>query len=268
MRLRILLKTDTDEMILLYRHRIVSLIKEALTKSDKDYKEFLYNGKIAKPFTFSLTFPILGFATKKISIDKNFEIEDKVALIKDGFVNLFISSSDYRFMILLFTGLKKLRTFNFSYDDCMLVDGKHINLEVKQISVLNEKVIKNDFAVFKTMSPIILETMHGDEPIPFSDNNRFEKELNEVMDRILRSETVRSFGLKRKLKFEPIKMSQKVIKHTLKGFREKTGKPIMYLTGNVGIFKLSGDPEDLNMIYKIGLGNRTGQGFGMLEILK
>jgi len=99
-------------------------------------------------------------------------------------------------MILLFTGLKKLRTFNFSYDDCMLVDGKHINLEVKQISVLNEKVIRNDFAVFKTMSPVVLEAIH-DEPIPFSDNNRFEKELNEVMDRILRSETVRSFGLKK-----------------------------------------------------------------------
>jgi len=266
MRLRILLKTDTDEMTFLYRHRIVSLIKEALTKSDKDYKEFLYNGKIAKPFTFSLTFPILGFATKKISIDKNFEIEDKVALIKDGFLSLFISSSDYRFTISVATGLKKIGTFDFSYSGCT-VDGKHINLEVKSISVLNEKVIKNDFAVFKTMSPIILEAIH-DEPIPFSDNNRFEKELNEVMDRILRSETVRSFGLKRKLKFEPIKMSQKVIKHTLKGFREKTGKPIMYLTGNVGIFKLSGDPEDLNMIYKIGLGNRTGQGFGMLEILK
>jgi CRISPR-associated endoribonuclease Cas6 len=132
--------------------------------------------------------------------------------------------------------------------------------------VLNEKVIKNDFAVFKTMSPVVLEAIH-DEPIPFSDN-RFEKELNEVMDRILKSETVRGFGLKRRLKFEPIKMTQRIIKHTLKGFREKTGKPIMYLTGNTGIFKLSGDPEDLNMIYKIGLGNRTGQGFGMLEILK
>jgi CRISPR/Cas system endoribonuclease Cas6 (RAMP superfamily) len=24
----------------------------------------------------------------------------------------------------------------------------------------------------------------------------------------------------------------------------------------------------LNMIYKIGLGNRTGQGFGMLEVLQ
>jgi len=264
MRLRILLKTD--EMPLLYRHRIVSLIKEALTRSDKDYKEFLYNGKVSKQFTFSLMFNAKEFVNKKITIDRNFEIEDKVALMKDGFVSMFVSSSDYRFMISLFTGLKKMGNFDFSYGDHMLVDNKHINLEIKSISVLNEKVIKKDFAVFKTMSPIVLEAI-DDEPIIFSDN-RFEKELNEVMDKILRSQTVRGFGLKRSLKFEYIKMSQRVIKHTLKDFREKTGKPIMYLTGNTGIFKLSGDPEDLNMIYKIGLGNRTGQGFGMLEVLQ
>ncbi|AEF19059.1 MULTISPECIES: CRISPR-associated endoribonuclease Cas6 [unclassified Hydrogenobaculum] len=265
MRVRIVLKTD--EMPLLYRHRIISLIKEALMRSDKDYKEFLYDGKITKPFTFSLMFPrTKEFVNKKVIINRNFEIEDKVALIKDGFVSLFISSSDYRFMISLFTGLKKIGSFDFSYGDCMLVDGKSINLEVKSISVLNEKVINNNFAVFKTMSPIVLEDK-DDKPIIFLDDN-FEKELNEIMDRILRSQIIRGFGLKRHLEFEPIKMSKQVIKHTLKDFREKTGKPIMYITGNTGIFKLSGDAEDLNMLYKIGIGNRTGQGFGMLEILK
>jgi CRISPR-associated endoribonuclease Cas6 len=265
MRVRIVLKTD--EMPFLYRHRIISLIKEALMRSDKDYKEFLYNGKISKPFTFSLMFPnTKEFVNKRISIDRNFEIDDKVALIKDGFLSLFVSSSDYRFVISLVTGLKKIGTFNFSYGDCMLVDGKSINLEVKSISVLNEKVINNNFAIFRTMSPIVLEDK-DDKPIIFLDDN-FEKELNEIMDRILRSQIIRGFGLKRHLEFEPIKMSKQVIKHTLKDFREKTGKPIMYITGNTGIFKLSGDAEDLNMLYKIGIGNRTGQGFGMLEILK
>ena len=264
MRVRILLKTD--ELPLLYRHRIMSMIKEALTRSDKNYKEVLYHSKVAKPFTFSLMFPAsTQFVNKKITIDRNCEIEDKVALIKDGFVSLFVSSSDYRFMISLFTGLKKMGTFNFGYNDCMLIDEKHINIEVKNISVLNEKTINNDFAIFKTMSPIVLETKGDDEPVLFSDD-RFETELNETMDRILRS--VRGFGLKRRLKFEHVKMSTKVIKHTLKDFREKTGKCIMYITGNVGVFKLSGDYEDLNTIYKIGLGNRTGQGFGMLDVVK
>jgi CRISPR-associated endoribonuclease Cas6 len=41
----------------------------------------------------------------------------------------------------------------------------------------------------------------------------------------------------------------------------------MYLTGNTGIFKLSGHPKDLEILYKIGIGNRTGQGFGMVEVL-
>ena len=105
-----------------------------------------------------------------------------------------------------------------------------------------------------------------DKPVLFSDK-RFEKELNEVTDRILRSETIKGKGLEKPLKFEPLKMNKQVVKHTLKAFREKTGKPIMYLTGNSGIFKLSGHPKDLEILYRIGIGNRTGQGFGMVEVL-
>jgi CRISPR-associated endoribonuclease Cas6 len=263
MRIRILLKVD--EMPILYRHRIIALIKEALAKSDKDYKEFLYNGKVPKHFTFSLMFPsTTKFVNKKITIDRNFEIEDKVALV-DGYISLFVSSSDYKFMIHLTSGLRKMGTFDFSYGDHMLVDGEYIKLEVKSISVLNERTIRNDFAIFKTMSPIALESKDDDKPVTFLDG-RFETELNETMDRILKS--IRQFGLKRRLRFENIKMSTKIIKHTLKDFREKTGKSIMYITGNTGIFKLTGDPDDLNTIYKIGIGNRTGQGFGMLEVVK
>lgn len=32
-----------------------------------------------------------------------------------------------------------------------------------------------------------------------------------------------------------------------------------------GIFKLSGHPKDI--LYKIGIGNRTSQGFGIVEVL-
>ncbi len=54
------------------------------------------------------------------------------------------------------------------------------------------------------------------------------------------------------LKENPIKI--KVVKHTLKGFREKTSKPYMMLTCFEGCFKLKGEPEDLQMLYQIGIG--------------
>jgi CRISPR-associated endoribonuclease Cas6 len=74
-------------------------------------------------------------------------------------------------------------------------------------------------------------------------------------------------SLKETLKFYPLNMRKEVVKHTLRSFREKTGKPIMYITGNSGIFKLKGHPEDLQVIYQIGFGNRRSQGFGMVDVI-
>ncbi len=265
MRIKIVLKTD--KMPFLYRHRILSLIKEAIKKSDKEYKDFLYKNKITKPFTFNLTFPKQKeLLTKNIQIDKNFSIEDTVAIIKEGYLNLFISSSDYKFIINLFNGLKKLKSFDFSSDENMLVDGERITIDIKSVRILNERPIKSDNILFKTNSPILIEDKN-DNPILFSDKN-FEKELNEITDRILSSSHIKGKGLEKPLKFEPIKMSKQVIKHTQKEFREKTGKPVMYLTTNSGIFKLHGHPKDLELLYKIGIGNKTGQGFGMVEVLR
>lgn len=265
--MRIKITLQTDQIPMLYRHRILSLIKEALKKSDKDYKDFLYENKITKPFTFNLTFPReREIVAKKVQIDDKFTIEDKVVVVKDGFLNLYISSSDYRFVISLFNGLKKLKTFDFSSYENMLVDGEKIVINVKSVNILNERPIKGDTVIFKTNSPIVLEDKE-DNPILFNDKN-FEKELNEITDKILSSKHIKGKGLARPIKFEPIKMDKQVIKHTLKSFREKTGKPVMYLTGNVGMFRLYGDPEDLNILYKIGIGNRTGQGFGMVEVVE
>ena len=251
----------------LYRHRILSLIKEALKNSDKEYKDFLYENKITKPFTFNLVPPPnKEIKEAEIQIDNNFKVKDYVFYSKDSYFSLFISSADYRFIITLFNGLKKLKNFDFSSYENMLVNGERVILKIKRVDVLNEKPIRSDTVIFKTNAPIIVEDKN-DNPILFSDKN-FEKELNQITDRILSSPHIKGKGLEKPLKFEPIKMSKQVVKHTLKSFREKTGKPVMYLTGNTGIFKLSGHPKDLELLYKIGIGNRTGQGFGMVEVLE
>jgi CRISPR-associated endoribonuclease Cas6 len=264
MRIKILIKAEKIPVI--YRHRIVSLIKEALKKSDKDYKEFLYGNKITKPFTFNLVPPFKKeIKEAEIQIDNKFKIKDKVFYSGSHYFSLYISSPDYRFIISLFNGLKRLKIFDFSSYENMLVDGEKIVLQIKNVAVLNERPVKKEEIVFKTNSPIIVEDKN-DKPVLFSDKN-FERELNEITDRILASSHIKGKGLEKPLRFEPIKMSKQVVKHTLKSFREKTGKPVMYLTGNSGVFKLSGHPKDLEILYKIGIGNRTGQGFGMVEVL-
>lgn len=69
------------------------------------------------------------------------------------------------------------------------------------------------------------------------------------------------------MEFIPLKLKKQVIKHTIKGFREKTGKPYMMLTCFEGCFQSIGEPEDLQMLYQTGIGLRTGQGFGMVEVV-
>ncbi|MCX7759678.1 MAG: CRISPR-associated endoribonuclease Cas6 [Hydrogenothermaceae bacterium] len=264
MRVKVALKTDKIPM--LYRHRMISLIKEALKKADREYKEFLYNNKITKPFTFNLSFPKnKEILEADIQIDSNFIVKDNVVIVKEGYLNLYVSSIDYRFLIGLVNGLKKLKTFNLSHEENMLVNGEKVVLEIVDMKMLNERHIQSRTVIFKTNSPILIEDKN-DNPVIFSDKN-FERELNEVTDRILRSEVVKGKGLYEPLKFEPIDMKKQVVKHTLKSFREKTGKPLMYLTGSSGVFKITGHPKDLEILYKIGIGNRTGQGFGMVEVL-
>ncbi|WP_457641057.1 CRISPR-associated endoribonuclease Cas6 [Persephonella sp.] len=264
MRLRI--QIETDCIPILYRHRVVSFIKEALKKSNGSYKEFLYQSKITKPFTFNLVLPKERTVNKtSIKIDDNFTIEDIVFNIKSGCLTLYISSLDREFINCLCKGIKRLRFFDFSWNDSMLVDGKKILWKVRNVTVFPDKVIKENSAVFKTNSPMIIEDQ-DDRPVLFNEDS-FEECLNEIANRILKARHIKGSGLSQPLRFEPIDMRKQVVKHTLKDFRDKTGKPIMYLTGNSGMFKLLGDPYDLNILYKIGIGNRTGQGFGMIELI-
>ncbi|ACO04364.1 MAG TPA: CRISPR-associated endoribonuclease Cas6 [Persephonella sp.] len=264
MRIKIIIEAEKHPII--YRHRAVSFIKEALKKADIDYKEYLYRGKITKPFCFNIPSPKnVPSQKEEIQIDENFIIEDTVYSLNGSYLSLYVSASDYRFLISLFNGIKRMGAFDFSSDTNMLINGKKISWGIKKVIYLNERPIRSDRIIFKTNSPILVEDIN-DKPVLFSDKN-FEKELNEITDRILRSEHIKGRGLEKPLKFKPLKMNKKVIKHTLKKFREKTGKPIMYLTGNYGIFELSGHPKDLEILYKIGIGNRTGQGFGMVEVV-
>jgi len=265
MRLKIVIKTDIIPIV--YRHRVISLFKEALKRADVEYKKFLYNNSIPKPFSFNLVLPKEKEVKRgTIQIDTNFLIEDNIFYLKNPYVSLYVSALDYRFVIDLFNGLKKIKIFNFSSDTDMLVNDEKITWEIKKVIYINERPIKEGEITFKTNSPILIEDK-DDNPVLFSNEN-FEKELNEITNRILQSPHIKGKGLEEPLKFEPIKMQKQVIKHTLKSFRYKTGKPLMYLTGNAGIFKLKGHPKDLEILYKIGIGNRTGQGFGMVEVLR
>jgi len=262
MRIRVTFKTS--ELPVLYRHRFMALIKEALEKSDPAYKKSLYpdkdseHSKITKPFCFSVSMPSGKTAKKeKIVVDKGIEIEDTVFdFPQNSSLSFYISSSEYQFMVCLYNGLLEMKEFKFSDD---------ISLKLDRVFMLNEKKITDDEVVFKTNAPVLIEDKEGKPFLPSVSNlESFNSHFNAIHDRILRD--VRGQGFYKDMEFVPVKLKRQVVKHTLKGFREKTGRPYMTLTCFEGCFKLKGDPRDLQMLYQIGVGLRTGQGFGMVDI--
>jgi CRISPR-associated endoribonuclease Cas6 len=255
--MRVKIPIYTEKIPIIFRHRVIALIKEALSKSDRDYLEALYSTKKPKAFTFNLAFEGSQPVNEEIYIDSTFKIKDKVFYQNiNNPAFLYISSDDYEFFVNILNGIREIKTFEFDKEN-------NIYWEIGKISILKEKTVLSNTVIFKTNSPIIVETK-DDKPVVFN-NEIFQTELNNIMEATFRKLYGR--GLRKPLKFYPLSMRKEVVKHTLKGFREKTGKPVMYLTGSSGIFKLKGHPEDLQTIYQIGLGNRRGQGFGMVDVI-
>lgn len=262
------LKIDffTGKLPVIYRHRFMALIKEALNESDSSYRKRLYpdknsvHSKVAKPFCFNISMPIGWIAKKEnIIIDEGFEIEDTVFHFPDDSrLFLYISSSDFEFITNLYNGLLKIKEFKFNDE---------ITLKLGKVFFLNEKKFEGDEVVFKTNAPILIENKVGKPLLPIASGllpiDSFNDHFNAIHDRILKD--IRGKGLYREMEFIPVEVRKQVVKHTLKGFREKTGKPYMTLTCFEGCFKIKGDQRDLQMLYQIGVGLRTGQGFGMVE---
>ncbi len=259
MRLRITF--EAPRLPILYRHRFIALIKEVLSRSAPLYKESLYpedgaHSKKVKPFTFSLILPPQRTVKKeRFTIDEGVEIEDTVFYFPpNSLISLFISSCDYQFMVNLYNGLIEMGEFNFNED---------ITLKLNRVFMLNEHNITTDEVTFKTNAPVLIEDKEGKPLLPLNSAPSFDDHFNAIHDRILKD--IRGEGLYREIEFYPVRLKKQVVKHTLKGFRERTGKPYMTLTCFEGCFKLKGDPRDLHLLYQIGIGLRTGQGFGMVE---
>ncbi len=265
MRLKILF--NAPKLPILYRHRFMALIKEAIEKSDPNYKKSLYPdknseySKIAKPFCFSIS--LTGdkkIKKEKIVLDEEVEVEDTVFYFPDNSnLSFYLSSSDYQFMVNVYNGLLELKQFRFNDD---------ILLKLKKVFMLNEKKIDGNEAMFRTNAPVLIEDKFGKPILPIASDPfsaSFNEHFNAIHSRILKD--LRGEGLYQPLEFIPVNLKKQVVKHTLKGFREKTGKPYMTLTCFEGCFRLKGDPQDMQMLYQIGIGLRTGQGFGMVEVV-
>ena len=269
MRLQINFKTKV--LPVYYRNLFISLIKQAIKNVDTDYFNQLYhygskNNKAPKPFCFAGRF----------LFDRERFKENKGLFYPHGDVHLYLSSPDPAFIARLYNGLLGIKTFPY----------QNFELERGKIIMLNERNISENAVTFKTLSPILIEKVENGkerpilpidkktrQPLP-EDNSDFKcflKELNYIGDKTLAGvksalaiETDEK-GLKEELNFIPLKLRKEVIRHKVRE-RNKAEK-IYTFTCFSGQFKLIGHPEDLKLLYQLGIGLRRAQGFGMVEVL-
>lgn len=123
---------------------------------------------------------------------------------------------------------------------------KHNQMKLISINRMNEQTIKNDCILVKTLSPICIVDHNHD----LHDN---KKDYYYSIDDKAFCDI---FEEKTNLRIQPIDCKKVVITHYNISFPTTSG-----------IFVLSGQPKDLERVYKGGIGNNTGQGFGMIKIL-
>ncbi|KYO67321.1 CRISPR-associated endoribonuclease Cas6 [Thermovenabulum gondwanense] len=235
---------STDKLPQANNMLFVSLMKEAIQKSNPEYYEkiYFYDGKKnkrPKNFCFSI-------------FVKDFEVMDEFYHIKDK-IFLNISTPDYECGVNIYNGLLKIKNFNY----------KNFYLNREKIFLVREKKINDNQVVFKTLSPILIKDKNNNFLEP--KNEKFNEEMNYICNEILRN--YRGIGLKRPLTFQDISLRKKVVKQEIEGFTQITGKKIFYANAYAGLFKLEGDVSDLDDLYKLGIGFRRSQGFGMIEVV-
>lgn len=215
-----------------YRGRFISLMKKVFGTEE-------FSQEKPRPYTFAVYF------------GKNAKIIDgHFAGIKD--IKLRFSTGDSVVGVKFYNGILRLKKKGYIHN---IGTGRF------KIELIREEKEKPITGVFKTLSPVIVERIGFNDSknpkeryITPSEPN-FEESLLENIIRRYRTikgkePSINSF------RFEPIQIKEEVLKHyegVVRGF--------------IGSFRIVSDSEEiLRFIYLYGLGLRTGQGFGYLEV--
>ena len=256
--MRIKLHFELENNIIPKDHRILilSLIKNSLEKNFKESYKEIYESKdkpIMKFFTFSVYLP-------KPKIEK-----DKIELLGGNYFNAVFSIYDNKRFIEFYNSFNSTINREIEEDKENSYAIKNNKMKLKNITMLNEKIISSNRAIIKFLSPLVLrkheertinEKRKGkDIYLDFNDSD-FDEQLNYSVSRLIKD--LKLNGVHSNIKLEPCKSARK----TVANFKNVS------IHSSIGEFVISGESELLNILYKTGIGGRRGEGFGMFEVIK
>lgn len=225
------------------RTHFISFIKKTFENSDQFLYQSLFENKKTKPYVFS---PYFGEEFEKGKIGKK--------------ISIIFSSGDFSIISYFWNGLLYLKE---KKEDFIRINGEKFLLE--NICLLPNKKITSNQVLFKTIGISILT----DPEKKVSDFKNWyiipEKENIERFNEVLRKRVGQRFkylkGIERKTNLEFLLTENQIVETLIPHYGG-------YIRGFRGEFILKGDIEILQFLYDFGFGVRTGQGFGLLDIVK
>lgn len=237
MRFKLYLNLENEEIPIQYRRCILSFFKLCLSEYNEDYYKRFYNVKdnIIKPYTFSTYF-------------KNLKVDGEKIIVKDKKFEINVSIQDMESAIIFYNAFnnQKYKSFSISNNSWTL----------QNIEMINEKKITSNEIIIKFQSPLCVRLRENNKDYYFSfADEKFEEILKINIKEQLRitnfpKEVVENFSI------TPIEAKKVIVK-----FYEKN------IECSNGIFKISGNKELLEYLYKAGIGSRHSAGFGMFQIM-
>jgi len=220
-----------------YRRLFISLIKSIYRNSPFEDMVFSHE-RIPKPYVFSVGFKkIKSVSSESISFEPPiyFNFSSRIPQMISYVYNYFKSNSGIFGQNEVFT----------------------------EISLPAPEIITSDTVTFKILGSAVLTRANTEEYYVEPEDEDFEDSLNyslKVKMELLGNYYGR-FGIKSP-QFAPMKVADKSLKRTL--VKHYDG----FIEAFSGTLTLSSTPEMLNFVYDCGLGVRTGQGFGMVKVVK
>lgn len=264
MRLKVIFDNDKKEIFVdqEYRRYFLSFLKNIFA-STKIYLN-LYSKKAVKPFTFS------------VFLGRELEIPAEKDLIKITLpIELLFSTGDFEIFSYFYNSV-----LDFKNEERELNLSSNF-LKIKEVQILKNIKITSSAGIFKTLGITILTN-------PFASAKDFDNwfitpnnnlaEFNKILERrtIEKYERIKGKKIDTKIIFTPITEKEleifirqgKIGLNFTAPIKEMVVKHYSgYLKGFKGIFYLESHPEILQFIYDYGLGVRTGQGFGMVDLI-
>ena len=245
--IRVVINFNADRDIVLpvnYNHILQGFIYRNIT--DKAYASFLHDrgyqvdSKCFKLFTFGRLEGRFKIFPGKILMAPPLRLVVSSAL--EDFINDFCE-----------TLLKR--------DDQRLLDQRG---NIESINVLNKRITEDKLKI-KMMSPLV---MYSTVDVNSKKLTYYYTPWDEEMPGLLRGNLLNKYKAITGRRAEEKDFSIKTIGPRNMKYRKTLDYEGTIIKGCMGIYKISGDPELLQVAYDCGLGSKSSMGFGCFDILE